>query len=397
MKAVRNIEAQISKECLAFFHSHYNVLEKKLIDCSGVRIEKPSGYKWILFGNLPQIELAEKCIKDMMSDTIKRNQPLPTNTAQRNSKSSLGSPGPFQKEIIKKALKMPEKKYLGYIAIFPRDKEENVTAMKYSVEDQSLHITGNKSSIQRVETQAEKLIVNKMEISKELHEWMRTEITKLQKKDVAVFFEETEGTVEVWGVSQSSIDSVVKSLNLKREEVKQQLKKRNHAGIINPSAESAQHASKNYRFYPHVKSTYPGHKYFYLKPNFKVSLCKGDILSSNVDSVCCGQDPSLKSNGKIAKSIIKKYKDVRAQISEHVLKKGEHHFGHVFMTDCNPNPPRHIIFVVTVSPYSGKENPKTSLQTIKMCFANVLEFAYQNDIPSMALPLLGTGNFTLSF
>ena len=147
--------------------------------------------------------------------------------------------------------------------------------------------------------------------------------------------------------------------------------------------------SNNYSFVPHKNLKCPERTEFYLKSDFKVSLYNMNILMCNVDAICCGQDPSLKSNGRIAKSILENYQDVKKKLSEE--KKKKHVFGEVLGIKCNANPSKFFIFVITPSPGSGEESIQKTLSIIKMCFANVLEFANQNKIAKLSLLRLSTG------
>ena len=252
------------------------VLEEKLRQCSGVLIKKSNENKWILCGNLPQIELAHNCIRDMLLETKE----------QRMSQTSV-----------------------AYAVKVLEEKRKEILREKRS--------TGN--------------------------------------SDLA-----SDPTVERKGKSTMAASGI---------------------------------------FLPHMTSKVDGCTEYYLRKNFRILLQKGDILKIEVDTVCCGQDPFFQSKGHIAKSIIRQCKDVEIQLRKAVEKRGNKgfHTGEVIMTKCSANLSKYIIFVVTESPASSKETTQEILFGIKMCFSNIFEFADQNKIRRLAVPLLGTGNGLQNF
>lgn len=153
---------------------------------------------------------------------------------------------------------------------------------------------------------------------------------------------------------------------------------------------STSKASKD--FLPSIETKNPNRAGYNLQSNFKVYVYEGDILLSDVDAICCGQDSGFQSKSHIAKSIIDQYKDLEKLLSKEKDKR--HQIGHVFMTECQVYSAQKIIFVVTSKGhYSQKDTMEKSLKDIKKCFTEVLKFADKKKVVKLALPLLGTGNF----
>lgn len=375
------------------------VLEEKLRQCSGVLIEKSSENKWILCGNLPQIELAHNCIRDMLFET-KEHKPISTSSGQRNPIASVNSSPPHEKKG-ETSIKMTAEEYAVFMP-FIIGENTGASSMNYCEDDQSLHISGTYSFVKYVENQAKNMIVKEMDIEKDMYEMMKPDINilKKEKAQLGVFIE--KGRLKVLGMSQTSVEYAVKVLEGKRKEILREKRSTGNSQRANdPTVERKGKSTMAVprRFLPHMTSKVHGCTEYCLRNNFKVSLQKGDILKIQVDAVCCGQDPFFQSKGYIAKTIISRCKDVEIQLRNAVEKKGNQgfHTGEVFMTKRSANLSKYIIFVVTESPASSKETTQEILFGIKMCFSSIFEFADQHKIRRLAVPLLGTGNGLQNF
>lgn len=394
LKAVQNVEAQISKECLAFLLS-FEDLEKRLKDCSGVMINKSNESKWILFGNLPQIELAHTCLQDMISE-IKTSRQIPSEKVPDKSKAPTVN-SDLLHEKCKLSLKMSDKGYWRFSEMFPFSRDQSgANSMHYSSEDQTLHVSGTNSFVKLVENQVKSLFVEEIKISKDAYSLLKTDICRMQQDNqgIRIYFIEKEGNLEVFGMSDASVKSVVKTIEERRRSLMKECPKRDRKLNVNPNTKGVQPDMKKtpQKFMPYKILKNPVHFDFILKPNFQISLYMQDILNCDVDAICCGQDSSFQSKSHIAKSINQHYKNVGKHLTKK-LEKRKYYNGEVVMIKCDGKPPKHIIFVVTESPASAKELSLQTRESIKMCFSSILEHSNLNNIKSLAMPLLGTGKY----
>lgn len=309
---MRNLEAQISDKYLSSIDDHHD-LEDNLIKSSGVWIDK-NGKKWILSGNLPQIELAYEFLQHRILSQKENNQ--------GNAHGSATNLDSNAEKFIEKYIPMTANQYARFMGLIEMSDARSIENIRYVTLMHCLYVCGSKSYVEHIEKQTK-----------------------------GVIFSRNQPNLGRVQTSQSDV--------------------------------------------PFMRCTELGQKEYFLKLNFKVLLYEDDILESKVDAICCGQDPSFQSKGHIAGAIVKAHKNVGEQLKQEKVKKKEYGIGEYIPIKCNLQKGKHVlvIFVVTKSPASAKKATTKTLESIKRCFENVLNFAECNRIKRLALPLLGTGKF----
>nr|XP_022341810.1 uncharacterized protein LOC111135768 isoform X8 [Crassostrea virginica] len=378
-QAVRNLEAQISDKYLSCIDDHHD-LEDNLIKSSGVWIEK-NGKKWILSGNLPQIELAYEFLQHRILSQKENNQ--------GNAHGSATNLDSNAEKFIKKYIPMTANEYARFMGLIKMSDARIIENISYDTPMNCLYVCGSKSYVEHIEKLTKGVIFRVIEVTDDVFKQMKADIVDLAKTNSVLHYYETDGKLELFGMSHKAVDSAVMLLETKI------------ADLLNPSKMKRSRNQPNLgrvqtsqSAVPFMRCTELGQKEYFLKFNFKVLLYEDDILESKVDAICCGQDPSFQSKGHIAGAIVKAHKNVGEQLKQEKVKKKEYGIGEYIPIKCNLQKGKHVlvIFVVTKSPASAKKATKKTLEGIKRCFENVLNFAEWNRIKSLALPLLGTGN-----
>ena len=223
LKAIQNIEAQISRECLKLFPNLQD-FEDSLIKCSGVWIKKSNENRWILQGNLPQIEIAHKCIEEMISGLTNKERGQSSTVRQGTPKTSIASLGQAEEKYCVEQISMTEEEYARYITLFELSGNESDETGNIRYENQCACVSGNKSFVQNVKKQlTKKIFARDIDVSENIYKEIEADIRQLKQETskAEAFWRAKDRKIEVLGMSQTAVDDTVKLLERKIDSIKE--------------------------------------------------------------------------------------------------------------------------------------------------------------------------------
>lgn len=175
-----------------------DVLEQSLIACSGVWVQKTNKKTWILHGNLPQIELAH----DYLRKAVLRH----TDESDENS------------------IPMTAEEFTRFSALFrPQGKD---SGGNFHYDKNCLHVSGSKSFVDKIENQTKNIVTKTIDIAEDIYGLMKADITSLMTKLPVFVNEVNDRKLEVSGMSQEGVNSAVRILEEKRDQIDKQKKRK---------------------------------------------------------------------------------------------------------------------------------------------------------------------------